>query len=788
MATKPDFSIDITRSMDVASANPATAARAIEMQGEATKAAIGAVGKSLFEGYVGSQLGEYEQKQKAELETLQGEMKSLKEADFANKVATEKALAGVAAQSEEMRAASILTGSDPEEARKMSTVFAQEREAPILAKYRQEQQRLAAMRDQMPEREKEFMLRSESLLRSYITKLPGLANAFRGISQEITGQKNIELYSVSNLYQEIDAIEKQKQELARQAQQADDAAMKRYIKDRSAVVSETEAAKEYTTLSPSERLQLATLAKQIENRGKATEDALKAGAAGVQAFVTNSVLSFEEQSLAASANIAVQLEKAGITRAQLATGAIPQDKLADPRVQQYLVQASESQLRLIDAQEAQALSQLKVTLTGTPTDATAARTARNDIIEYFKNQREELKKNGVMSYVATFSSGSDDPEKTLTSRLQQIKLIQESFGVPPTVATALESSDRKVREKAYVDYPQWSAAYDYYTKMRSAALNNTSRKEWMDLMYEFSNLKKMQNPPIPTTGVQGAASVLQFQTLASEIPKAAVSEYNPNAKDTLGKFVNSALSTGDNSSVFLEKYSSAAAQIKAKIPASEQPQFDSEVKANYNNYVYGELGHGNSAYTRALEYKASNAASLIFTDYTGNAPLKFKAEYTPEVLAEIKKTRPGVFVAAPGEAPVPNSVNAVLAVIDKNIRIRSLMTGESVAALRKEFIGTLQQQGRPSDVFTKIVSTPSEAGPSTTPSPIPVPAAPEQTGVSLGEQTPMTNKERAAGDVKAIEAELKRLDKKPSWLSESAWVEQKRILGIELAKAQEAAK
>lgn len=708
MATKPDFSVDITRSMDVASANPATAARAIEMKGEATKAAIGALGTSLFESYKGAQLGEYEQKQRAELENLQGEMKSLKEGDIANKVGTEKALAGVAAQAEEIRAASILTGADPEEARQMSTVFGQEREAPILAKYRQEQQRLAAIREQMPEREKEFMLRSESLLRSYITKLPGLANAFRGISQEVTGQKNIELYSVSNLYQEIDYIEKQREADARAAQKASDDAMKRYINDRKGSVSETEAAQEFDSLSPSEKLQLARSSKQIELRTTANEQALKAGAAGTQAFVSNSILSFEEQSLNASAGIAVEMEKNfGITRTQLATGAIPPEKLADPRVQAYLLKTGDAQLRLIDAQESQALAQLKVTLGSSPTDATAARTARNDIVEYFKGQRDEVKKSGVMSYVSSFTDSSD-PDKTMTQRFQQLKLIQESFGIPVDVAKSFADSDIKNREQAYVQYPKWAAAYQYYEKAQRAALSNVSRKEWITLMDEFSKLKGVDTPPIPVSGEQSAANVLQFQTVASSIVKDAVGSYTPESQDNLRKFVNVSMSTGDNASVFLEKYSSSATQIKAKIPASEQPQFTAEVKTNYNNYVYGELGHANSAYKRALEYKDSNAANLLFTDYTGNAPLKFRAEYTPEALAEAANVRPGVYVAPVGVAAEPKGVNAVLATIDKNIRIRSLMTGETVASLRKEFMATLQQQGRPSEVFTKIVSRPSE--------------------------------------------------------------------------------
>ena len=709
MATKPDFSVDITRNMDVASANPATAARAIEMKGEATKAAIGALGTSLFESYKGAQLGEYEQKQKAELENLQGEMKSLKEGDIANKVGTEKALAGVAAQAEEIRAASILTGADPEEARQMSTVFGQEREAPILAKYRQEQQRLAAIREQMPEREKEFMLRSESLLRSYITKLPGLANAFRGISQEVTGQKNIELYSVSNLYQEIDYIEKQKEAAAKEAQQATDSARKRYIKDRAPLVGEVQAAAEFDSMSPSEIRALAAASVQIENTSKANEQALKAGGAGIKAFVTNSVSRSQLDLLSASSSIAVDLEKFGVTRTQLATGALTSEQLSNPKIKEYLLKAADSQIRLIDAAESEALKSLLVTTGSSPVDADAASKARTDLMEYYKNAREDVRKNGVMSYVSAFADNSD-PTKTMQQRFTLVETIRKSLGIPEDVAKNLASSDRSNREREYARYPQWAAAYQYYEKVLNGAQSNLGPEKWVNLLNEFNKVKDVEAPPIPVSGEQSAANVLQFQTVASSIVKDATSSYTPVAQDNLRKFVNVSMSTGNNASLFLEKYSSSATQIKANIPASEQPQFNSEVQKNYNNYVYGEGGHANSAYKRALEYKDSNAANLMFTDYTGNAPLKFRAEYTPEALAEAANVRPGVYVAPVGVAAEPKGVNAVLATIDKNIRIRSLMTGETVASLRKEFMATLQQQGRPSEVFTKIVSRPPTEG------------------------------------------------------------------------------
>lgn len=105
---------------------------------------------------------------------------------------------------------------------------------------------------------------------------------------------------------------------------------------------------------------------------------------------------------------------------------------------------------------------------------------------------------------------------------------------------------------------------------------------------------------------------------------------------------------------------------------------------------------------------------------------------------------------------------------------KAIVTGESPSKIGAEIAGLLEAK-REVPMFYSAMPV------------VPVPAAPEQTGVSLGEQ-PMTNRERAAGDVKAIQSELKRIEKKPSWISEAAWLEQKRVLQEELAKAQEAAK
>ena len=219
MATKTDFSMQLGQP-SVVGADPSSAVQAIKLQGAATADALKMLGTTAYEAFAGYQAEGFKQEQTGVIKDLQSSMTSLKESDIANKSRLEQSMARVTPEQESFRASSILAGADPEEARKNASIFAQEKEASIVTTYRTEQKRLAELRDQMPEKEKEAMLRSEVLLKNYITRYPGFANTFRTISQEVTGQKNLELYSVQQLYKDIDFIEKQKEAGAKAAAKA----------------------------------------------------------------------------------------------------------------------------------------------------------------------------------------------------------------------------------------------------------------------------------------------------------------------------------------------------------------------------------------------------------------------------------------------------------------------------------------------------------------------------------------------------------------------------------------
>ena len=110
---------------------------------------------------------------------------------------------------------------------------------------------------------------------------------------------------------------------------------------------------------------------------------------------------------------------------------------------------------------------------------------------------------------------------------------------------------------------------------------------------------------------------------------------------------------------------------------------------------------------------------------------------------------------------------------------KAIVTGEDPAKIGSEIAGLLEAK-REVPLFYSSVPVPAAQ-------PTAVQVTPA-TGVPLVEEQRMTNRERAAIDVKSVQDELKRLEKKPSWISESAWIEQKKILQGELVKAQEAAK
>lgn len=711
MATKTDFSMQLGQP-SVVSADPSSAVQAIKLQGAATADALKMLGTTAYEAFAGYQAEGFKQEQTGVIKDLQLSMTSLKESDIANKSRLEQSMARVAPEQESFRASSILAGADPEEARKNASIFAQEKEASIVTTYRTEQKRLAELRDQMPEKEKEAMLRSEVLLKNYISRYPGFANTFRTISQEVTGQKNLELYSVQQLYKDIDFIEKQKEAGAKATAKAQEESQKAFVKDATTGgrMSETQALELYGSLPPVQRLKIANGQVNLARMEKDSEEELKKGGIGLQNFVTGRLSVFRERSVQASASVFADLKKFGITEEQMIGGNIPPEKRYDPQVQAALEKATQVQLGLLDSEYTSAQAELRKQM-GKPVDATAARQAEADLTSWYKGAREDLVKNGIGKSLSAFSSTDD--EKTMASRLSLVNTLQQTLNINPDVAT--QFANPALAGEAKTKYPGWAVALDHIEKMRRSALRGVPTPEWLDLQKQYSLIASTA-PSVPKTLSGVTASLINYKDTGRQLEDASQGRGTKASSSVLPDFMNVSMSTPDNNRDALTKYTAALSETMRKLPATEKEVVTAQIKEISNNYLYGAIGHGEAAKQTLTELTTSLNSwlgglpsgreykyDMVFSDNTGANKLNINV--VPSKATEKSGPHRQRQYAVAFESQFSTErLNNTLETVDNNIRLRAIATGESVIALRKEFMTNFMKEGSLSANFTALVT------------------------------------------------------------------------------------
>ena len=731
MATKTDFSMQLGQP-NVVGVDPSSAAQAIKLRGAATADALKMLGTTAYEAFAGYQAEGFKQEQTGVIQDLQASMTSLKEGDIVNKARLEQGLSRVAPEQEAFRASAILAGADPEEARKNASIFAQEKEAPILTTYRAEQRRLAELRDQMPEKEKEAMLRSEVLLKNYITRYPGFANTFRSISQEVTGKKNLEMYSVQQLYKDIDFIEKQKEAGAKAAAQAQEQSQKAFVKDATTGgrMGETQALELYNSLGPAQRLKVANGQVNLARMEKDTEDELKKGGIGLQNFVTGRISSFRERSVQASASVFSELKKLGITEEQMVGGNIPPEKRYDPTVLAALEKATQTQLGLLDSEFVASQAEIRKYMSK-PVDATAARQAESDLASWYKGAREDLIKNGVGKSLSAFSSTDD--EKTMSARLSLVNTLQQTLNINPDVAT--QFANPALAGEAKTKYPGWAIALDHIEKMRRSALRGVPTPEWLDLQKQYS-LITPSTPAVPKTLSGITASLINYKDTGRQLEDASQGRGDKTGAIVLPEFMNSSMATPDNTKDALTKYTSALVETVRKLPASEKEVVMAQVKEVSNNYLYGVIGHGEAAKKSFDSFKdtitkrekvpySSGTPTVVFTDPTGANALTLAVTIKPDPTIANNPVKMGEFKRNVDKFSKPTELTGALQAVDNNIRLRAIATGESVIELRKEFMANFMKEGSLSANFTTLApaTTPGQQQPTTgaalvTPTPV----------------------------------------------------------------------
>ncbi len=700
---------DITRSVEPQMANPELLARAGRAQAEATTTTLGTVADTMFGVYVGSKKAELREDLQGQVASLQAEMDAVKQADITAKAAYEEEMGEVPSRVDAYRSGVVVAGEDPEAVRSATTTFAKKEENAIVARFRAEQQKVAAARDAVPERYNEFMSRSEKILKQYITQNPGLANAFRKVALEVTGKEGLELYSVKKLYEDVNYIEKQKEAAGKAFEKAQEAMLAAYVKDRvKGGASETQAMAEFKAVPPDQRLELANASVQQARSKEEAEAALKAGGNQLLNFATITVGDFGNVLIANNSKVYAQLMNTfKLSRADIASGNIPESVKNNADYKKLIADAGTSVLQLLDAQYTEAVAKLNTKARTTPADADKVKTAKGVLDAWYKEQTEFYTKNPAswLTAVAT----KDDRETVIQKRLNIVDTMVRSLGIPADVVAQLGmSGDTQGYNTARGRYPRAAAIIDHANMLREKVLSGVTTEEFTNLLGQIDKYKVSQVTPPPTTKNERLASLSVNQQLHEKLRTDAITgAVTSTTAEDLAKYVASSFHDPANTEQVLAKGTSIISQTLSRLPEADKAGVVKSVNESANFMLYSTTGHGNKAKNAFLEFKRDNETFLnagkttdnSFADETGASPLKIVSRRTDNRPRPVGRAGPPANIATLTE---PVESNKVLSAVDDMLRVQSLTTGTPIQQLRQNFIKNFDIKGSalPSDVFT----------------------------------------------------------------------------------------
>lgn len=729
------YRTDMTKSVAPATADVSNVARvtaaANASDAQSTAKLLSVFGNVAWEAYTGKQ----EANLKIELKEAQGDLtkrfEDIKSADLANKAEYERGMAGTQEQQRrDYYGASILAGVNEETARNRTKdlTVSGKQEASVLAEYRNAQEKIMSARDAMPERQHEFMQRSEEILKRYIAKLPGYANNFRQIAEEVTGKRGLDLYSVNRLYEDVAFIEKQKLETQKQRQEEYNRQKTAFVNDAKANGrSELQAVLDFDRLDSRTREDLAkTNALGAQAKANA-EAAYKFGGEKLGVYVTSRIAESDTTLLAQQAHVYSELEKLGISRADILNKNIPpnlQDKFKE-----ITSLSGTKLLNLIDAQYNDGVQKLNQKITsGDPIEASAARLAlsdwqkwRDDRIKYLSDS-----KDGPL-----FAFLGGNPEDTPTKRLSFLTGIQKSFDITPEVVQQLFSGDKATRELAEKRYPEQAKQLRYMERVRNGLLNNVNTDEWMNLIKQTEDYNKNGINSKPDTEEKAAAALISHKGSMSKLTDKVQTNVPISALD-VSSVVTKSMATPANMSDYKAGGEKVVDAALAKLSPEDKKTLAATTEQKSLDLVYGVQGFGNDA--KAVLGKLVNAPKagtlsdlnikpvFVFKDTTGNSSLSVAIKHN--VKPNLTMEQQNRFNAYKQSAPNGAEVDKYLTQIDNILAIESKVTGKPITQLRQNFIKTFSQAGMPSDVAVKpmldaavAVEGESSAGTQTTTNP-----------------------------------------------------------------------
>lgn len=703
---------------------------------QATANLLKIAGGTMWDAYVGKQQADLEKGLQEQVNTFQQELNDVKTADMANKASVERMRTEVQGARKDYYGASILSGVDEETARNRAMQVGGTQESSVLAEYRSAQEKIMAARDSMPQRQHEFMQRSETILKEYIAKLPGLANNFRQIAEEVTGKRGLDLYSVNRLYEDVNFIERQNQESQKKQQEMQAKMMTAYINDRkSGGISETQAIAEYSRLDNNSRMELANLAVTKANAKANADAALKLGGEQLQNYVTYKTTQFNASVMEAQGSVFAQLSsKFNISKTQIQTGSIPDHVKANPEYVRIMDEAGGKILTLLEEEYKSGLADIRKQLESNVIDSSAARTATKDLDAWYAEKQKFYTENKNSPLLAF--AGNEDTTKTAQQRLTLINTYAQTFQIPPDIVMELMSMDEKTFSTAATRYPMAKQQLMYLRELSSAALRGVGNDEWIGLLKKVDTYKTNGITEIPKTNQDASAALINVNQNASDL-NTKVQTNQPIVANDIFNLAASGMASPANAETLFKKSDKTIDIALSKLSPEDKQSLIANTNQKANSFIYGVKGFGDDAKTKLTQYinapvvpqlrDVANPPTFVFKDATGNSALSMTKEITmKEGITDPVKIN--MFNTYKKTGLMGDDLNKRLAHIDSVLRIQSKTTGTPLADLRKNFIMTFNQAGMPSDVATRSFVEAANA---------PVTTAPKQEPVKTNTTAPV---------------------------------------------------
>lgn len=581
-------------------------------------------------------------------------------------------------------------------------------EASILSSFKEEQLKIIEARDAMPQRQHEFMLRSEEILKKYIAKLPGLANNFRQITEEVTGKRGVDLYSVNRLYEDVNFIERKNQEAAKAQLELDAKLRTAFVNDlKLNGTGEYEANLMYTNLDSNSKLAYATASANRVVAKKNAEDAMKTGGQEVERYVGHITLSFDNKLFELSSATEASAKKLGISKAELASGNVQamREKYGDPFVKLMDTAGSEI-LNALDMDYREAVKTLDARLSNkeNPVDPASIRLARADLDKWYENSKKSYTDNKMLPLMVF--AGNDDPQKTLDSRLRTAKSIVDMFPVPEEIAAQFAQTG-KVAEQAMARYPAYAKTWKHGRDLMTAAQSGIDSKGWMELIKKSDEYVKDGISGVPANKTEACSAAMAYEVCANAVNKQVLNNDPINPKD-VSRTLEAAMATPANMERFAGGHERGIDVALSKLSPQDKEVVKVSVNQKVNDLLYNSsLGYANEAKreldtfknTLVLDPQIRNIANLPnfkFKDASGNSNLSMVMEITPKT--SLTPQQQSMFDNWKGTTKSEKTLNQRLTHIDNMLRVQSKVSGTPITQLRQDFIMTFNKAGMPSDV------------------------------------------------------------------------------------------